>query len=214
MLNGPLLHPEILRILAQSGHHSKVLIADGNYPAATKRGPRAELVSLQLMPGVPTVAQVFEALLGAVRIDEVHTMGVDRTDSYAAATPGDPPVWAEYRRILAAAQSPCQLHLRARADREMGLLRGRRLRRPRAHDPDRRHAALGEPPPFPRLPDVCMTAYICVQQRQPGSAEARGALGRRGPPRRDFCRPGDAYESASCSRTVRTSRPSRPEPMI
>ena len=109
MLNGSLVHPEILRILATSGHHSKVLIADGNYPAANKRGPRAKLVSLQLMPGVPTVAQVFEALLGAVRIDEVFTMGVDRADSYAAATPGDPPVWADYRRILAALKSPCQL---------------------------------------------------------------------------------------------------------
>ena len=109
MLNGPLLHPEILRILARSGHHSTVLIADGNYPAVNKRGPRAELVSLQLMPGVPTVAQVLEAILRAVRIDEVHTMGVDRTDSYAAATPGDPPVWEEYRRILAATQAPCAL---------------------------------------------------------------------------------------------------------
>jgi L-fucose mutarotase len=109
MLNGPLLHPDILRVLAQSGHHSKVLIADGNYPALNKRGPRAELVSLQLMPGVPTVAQVFEVILGAVRIDEVNTMGVDRSDSYAGATPGDPAVWAEYRRILAAAQSPCPL---------------------------------------------------------------------------------------------------------
>lgn len=105
MLNTPLLHPDILRILARSGHHSKVLIADGNYPAANKRGPRAELVSLQLMPGVPTVAQVFEALLGTVQIDEVNTMGVDRTDSYAAATPGDPAVWADYRRLLAASGS-------------------------------------------------------------------------------------------------------------
>lgn len=109
MLNGPLLHPDILRILARSGHHSKVLIADGNYPAANKRGPGAELVSLQLSPGVPTVAQVFAAILGAVAIDEVHTMGVDRDDSYAAATPGDPPVWAEYRKILAAAGSKVSL---------------------------------------------------------------------------------------------------------
>ncbi|NCA12269.1 transporter [bacterium] len=109
MLNGPLLHPEILQILARSGHHSTVLIADGNYPALNKRGPRAELVSLQLMPGVPTVAQVLEAILWAVRVDEVHTMGVDRADSYAAATPGDPPAWAEYRRILAAARAPCEL---------------------------------------------------------------------------------------------------------
>jgi L-fucose mutarotase len=109
MLNGPLLHPEILRVLARSGHHSKVLIADGNYPAENMRGPRAELVSLQLSPGIPTVADVFAAILGAVRIDEVHTMGVDRDDTYAAATPGDPPVWSEYRRILAAAGSTVEL---------------------------------------------------------------------------------------------------------
>ncbi|MCX7403672.1 MAG: RbsD/FucU family protein [Planctomycetia bacterium] len=109
MLNTNLLHPDILRVLAQAGHHSKVLIADGNYPAANKRGPRAELVSLQLLPGVPTVAQVFEAILGTVQIDEVFTMGVDRSDPYAAATPGDPLVWAEYRRLIAAAHSQCLL---------------------------------------------------------------------------------------------------------
>ena len=40
MLNTSLLHPEILKILAISGHHSLVLIADGNYPAATKRGAK------------------------------------------------------------------------------------------------------------------------------------------------------------------------------
>ena len=109
MLNTPLLHPDILRILAQAGHHSKVLIADGNYPASNKRGPRAELISLQLSPGVPTVAQVLAAILGTVRIDEVHTMGIDRSDSYAAATPGDPPVWNDYRQILKAANSVCEL---------------------------------------------------------------------------------------------------------
>ena len=109
MLNTSLLHPDMLRILAQAGHHSKVLIADGNYPAANQRGPRAELISLQLLPGVPTVAQVLEALLATVQIDEVFTMCIDRSDPYAAATPGDPPVWEEYRRLLAAAKSPCAL---------------------------------------------------------------------------------------------------------
>ncbi|MFM7076460.1 MAG: RbsD/FucU family protein [Planctomycetaceae bacterium] len=109
MLETALVHPEILRVLAQAGHHSKVLIADGNYPALDKRGPRAELVSLQLSPGIPTVAQVLAAIVGTVRIDEVHTMGIDRSDPYAAATPGDPPVWADYRRILAAAGSRVEL---------------------------------------------------------------------------------------------------------
>ena len=109
MLETPLLHPDILRVLARAGHHSKVLVADGNYPALNKRGPAAELVSLQLSPGIPTVAQVLAAILGTVRIDEVHTMGIDRSDPYAAATPGDPPVWDEYRRILVAAGSPVEL---------------------------------------------------------------------------------------------------------
>ena len=89
MLKTPLLHPEILRILASGGHHSLILIADGNYPATTKRGPKANVVPLQLMPNVPTVADVFEAILGSIQIDAVQTMGVDRDDSYAAATPGD-----------------------------------------------------------------------------------------------------------------------------
>ena len=93
MLKHQLIHPEINAILGAAGHHGKILIADGNYPALNKRGPRAELVSLQLVPGVPTVAQVFAAVLAAVQIDEVFTMGVDRADSYAAATPGDPPVY-------------------------------------------------------------------------------------------------------------------------
>jgi L-fucose mutarotase len=105
MLQTTLLHPTILKVLAEAGHHATVLIADGNYPASSKRGPRAELVSLQLMPGVPTVAQVLEAILATVRVDQIRTMGVDRADAYAAATPGDPPVWEEYRRLLRAAGS-------------------------------------------------------------------------------------------------------------
>jgi hypothetical protein len=44
-----------------------------------------------------------ESCKGCGASDGVNTMGIDRTDPYAAATPGDPPVWAEYRRILAAA---------------------------------------------------------------------------------------------------------------
>ncbi len=109
MLNTSLLHPEILRILATSGHHSLVLIADGNYPAATKRGANAHVISLQVMPDVPTVAEVFQAILGTIQIDGVQTMGVDREDSYAAATPGDPPVWGTYRNLLREAKNSCEL---------------------------------------------------------------------------------------------------------
>ena len=60
MLRHRLIHPEINAILGRAGHHGTVLIADGNYPASSKRGPQATLVSLNLMPGVVTCNQVLE----------------------------------------------------------------------------------------------------------------------------------------------------------
>lgn len=63
-------------MLGRAGHHARVLIADGNYPASTKKGPNAELVSLNLSPGTVTVAQVLRAVLSAVPVDEVNTMGI------------------------------------------------------------------------------------------------------------------------------------------
>lgn len=97
MLHTTLLHPEILRVLAQAGHHSKILIADGNYPASSKRGPQAELVCLQLMPGVPTVAQVLKAILSAVPVDQLNTIGIPADDPYAKF--GEPAAWGEFRTL-------------------------------------------------------------------------------------------------------------------
>ena len=101
MLKSELIHPEILRVLARAGHHSAILIADGNYPASSKRGPHAEVVCLNLAPGVVTVAQVLRAILTAVPIDHVNTMGIPPDDPYAQQ--GEPPVWAEYRALIRAA---------------------------------------------------------------------------------------------------------------
>ena len=100
MLKTTLLHPDILRICARAGHHAKILIADGNYPASTKRGPNSEVVCLQLVPGVPTVTQVLRALLSVVPIDHVNTMGIPEDDPYAKY--GEPPVWKECRDVIAA----------------------------------------------------------------------------------------------------------------
>ena len=107
MLKTTLLHPDILRACARAGHHSKILIADGNYPAATKIGALAELVCLQLSPGIPTVAQVLRAILAEVPIDVINTMGIDPNDEYASQE--DPPVWNEYRQILKECGSTRQL---------------------------------------------------------------------------------------------------------
>jgi len=107
MLKTTLTHPDILSALARGGHHSKILIADGNYPASTKRGPNAHIVHLNLAPGIVTVAQVLRVLLTAVPIDEVNTMGIPPDDPYAKY--GEPTVWADYRALLAEAKSPLAL---------------------------------------------------------------------------------------------------------
>ncbi len=101
MLKHQLIHPQINAILGRAGHHGKVLIADGNYPASTTLGPHAELVSLNLAPGIVTCSQVLETLLSAIPVEAAHTMMYETTGPYALQA--DPPVWADYRRIIAAA---------------------------------------------------------------------------------------------------------------
>lgn len=98
MLKHTLIHPKINEAIGRAGHHSKILLADGNYPASSTLGPNAELVSLNLRPGLVTVSQVLETLLTAVPIDIFNTMGIPADDPYAQ---DDPPVWTEYRKILA-----------------------------------------------------------------------------------------------------------------
>src|SRR4026209_2297599 len=98
MLKHQLIHPRINEVLGRAGHHSTILIADGNYPASTKKGPNAELVCLNLAPGIVTVAQALRVLLTAVAVDRVNTMGIPADDPYARK--GEPPVWNEYRQVL------------------------------------------------------------------------------------------------------------------
>ena len=97
MLKTPLLHPDILAIAARCGHHAKILIADGTYPASTAKGPNAQQFCLQLIPGVPTVAQVLRALCSVMPFDAINTMGIPPDDQYAKY--GEPPVWKELRTI-------------------------------------------------------------------------------------------------------------------
>ena len=98
MLLHQLIHPKISEILGRAGHHAKVLLADGNYPASTTMGPNAELVSLNLSPGVVTCTQVLEALVTAIPIEAANTMMYETTGPYALTE--DPPVWAEFLRVF------------------------------------------------------------------------------------------------------------------
>jgi L-fucose mutarotase len=98
MLRHQLIHPEINYILGQAGHHGKVLIADGNYPASSTLGPNAKLVSLNLSPGIVTCTQVLNALLSAIPVEKAQTMMYETTGPYALTA--DPPVWGEYRSAI------------------------------------------------------------------------------------------------------------------
>lgn len=107
MLKHQLIHPKINEVIGRAGHHGLILIADGNYPASHKRGPNAELVCLNLSPGVVTVAQALRAVLSAVPVDAIHTMGIPADDPYALK--GEPPVWNDYRQILKEAKLKLKL---------------------------------------------------------------------------------------------------------
>jgi L-fucose mutarotase len=98
MLKHQLIHPKLNEVIGRAGHHGKILIADGNYPASSKKGPNAEVVSLNLMPGVITCTQALRAVLSAVAVEAVNTMMYETTGPYALAE--DPPVWDEYRGVL------------------------------------------------------------------------------------------------------------------
>ena len=107
MLKHQLIHPEINAILGRAGHSSQVLIADGNYPASSAMGPKAELICLNLAPGLVTVRQVLDVLLTAIPIEAVNTMGMPEDDPHRL--PHDPPVWEEYRQSLSAADAGIEL---------------------------------------------------------------------------------------------------------
>jgi L-fucose mutarotase len=107
MLKHQLIHPRINEVLARAGHHARILIADGNYPASTKKGPNAEVISLNLMPGVVTCTQALQALLSAVPVEGVNTMMYETSGPYALTE--DPPVWEDYRRVLRATDLTLEL---------------------------------------------------------------------------------------------------------
>lgn len=98
MLKSQLLHPQILQALAGSGHGSKVLISDGNYPHWTRHGPNAQVVYLNLAPGQLLVTDVLKTLLTAIPVEKAEVMDYARNGPYALSA--DPPIWAEFRQLL------------------------------------------------------------------------------------------------------------------
>lgn len=98
MLKGQLIHPQILSVLGRCGHGSKILIADGNYPFASRLAPKAELVSLNLAPGLVSCTQVLSSLLTAMPVEAAQVMQYATTGAYALTQ--SPPIWAEFRQCF------------------------------------------------------------------------------------------------------------------
>ena len=92
MLKGKLIHPDILGALAGSGHGSKVLIADGNFPHGTQLGENAEIVYLNLSPGRVLVTEVLEAILSVTPVEAAEVM--------EPAEGTEVPIFAEFETLL------------------------------------------------------------------------------------------------------------------
>jgi len=107
MLNTSLTHPDILAALSRAGHGSMVLIADGNYPAATASGRYATMVPLNVRPGLVAATDLLEAVAAVQPVEAAYVMEPDRDGT--GAEDGDPEIWGDYARILAASGSPVDL---------------------------------------------------------------------------------------------------------
>jgi L-fucose mutarotase len=79
MLKTQILHPEILRVLGSSGHGSRVMIADGNFPFITESPQTATKVFLNLRPGMVNVTDVLATLIETIPIEAAFLM--DTPDS-------------------------------------------------------------------------------------------------------------------------------------
>jgi len=95
MLKSKLIHPHISASLAGAGHGAKVLIADGNYPMSTQAGPNADLVYLNLRPGMPRATDVLETLLSEIEVESAEVM---------APPDHEPEIFVEFRRLLPAVE--------------------------------------------------------------------------------------------------------------
>lgn len=77
MLSFELIHPDLLQALASSGHGTKVLIADGNYPHNTGAPAGARRIALNLRPGLLTVDQILEVLAVSLPLESAEIMADD-----------------------------------------------------------------------------------------------------------------------------------------
>ena len=99
MLKGipPIISAELMHVLMSMGHGDEIVLADGNFPAATCAQ------RLLVMPG-HGVPPILEAVLRFFPLDtyaEDHAVVM----SVVLGDPTVPVIWDEYRRLLAASEA-------------------------------------------------------------------------------------------------------------
>lgn len=91
----PILSPELLKVLCEMGHSDRLVISDGNFPAA-RMGRNAIVIRCD-GHGVP---ELLDAILTVFPLDTY----VDKPVQLMQVMPGDPvetPIWDTYREIIA-----------------------------------------------------------------------------------------------------------------
>lgn len=94
MIKSAITHPPLLAALAQCGHKTQVLIADGNYACVTHAPKDATVVYLNLAPGTLAAPPILEKLLACINVESAALMACppDFTNT----------IEAEYRQLLPA----------------------------------------------------------------------------------------------------------------
>lgn len=110
MLKGinPIISPELLKILCEMGHGDYLVIADGNFPAASN----AKRLIRMDGHGVP---EVLDAILSLLPLDQY----VDKQVSLMEVCEGDtvvPTIWEKYKEIIAKYEPNAQIEFLERFD--------------------------------------------------------------------------------------------------
>jgi L-fucose mutarotase len=93
-----ILSPDLLKVLMEMGHGDEIVIADGNFPAASMA---QRLVRLD----GHAIPKILESILVVFPLDTY----VETPVGLMAVTAGDtvrPLIWEEYRKILMASEEP------------------------------------------------------------------------------------------------------------
>ena len=101
MLKGipSILSPELLEVLMEMGHGDEIVIADGNFPAASIA--QQTIVQKPIRCDGHGVPEILEAILKFFPLDQY----VPKPVALMEVVPGDDcktPIWEEYRRIIKA----------------------------------------------------------------------------------------------------------------